>query len=243
MTIRILLIMAAMAAALPSMADEVKVGGESTFIPLTNGKPYLFVIHQGRSVKVQRIQDTHWRLSGFFAKTIRPCPPHCLQSVTPAPGVKTIGEVELFNFMENELRDGSGLLIDARLPVWYAKGTIPGSINIPFTEFTKKPDTPEMDALLKRLGAKPRGKVGLWESLKEKWNSDEAKYKTDKWDFTDAKKVVLFCNGPLCGVSPRAIRGLVAAHYPADKIFYYRGGMQMWEMWGLTTVKPKVVKQ
>ena len=45
--------------------------------------------------------------------------------------------------------------------------------------------------------------------------------------------------GPACGQSPRAIRGLLDAGYPGDKIRYYRGGMQMWQLWGLTTVVPQ----
>jgi rhodanese-related sulfurtransferase len=222
------------------LAEEgrLKVGGSSEFVPLTKGKPYLYVIHEGSSVKVQRIQDPNYELSGYYAKTIRKCPPFCIQPITPDPRVKVVGEVEVFNFMENELRNGKGLLIDARTPSWYQKGTIPGAINIPFTKLSKKPGSPEMDAMLKRLGAKPRGEVGFWESLLERWGFVDASYKTEKWDFTDAKELLLFCNGPACGQSPRAIRGLLAAEYPADKIHYYRGGMQLWELWGLTTVKP-----
>jgi hypothetical protein len=29
---------------------------------------------------------------------------------------------------------------------------------------------------------------------------------------------------------------MIEAGYPAEKIFYYRGGMQMWRMLGLTVV-------
>ena len=233
-------VLVSMAAALHAEeGGELKVGGDSGFVPLTKDKPYLYVIHEGSSVKVQRIQDPNYELSGYFAKTIRKCPPFCIQPITPDPRVGVIGEVELFNFMENELRNGKGMLIDARTPSWFRKGTIPGAVNIPFTELSKKPGSPEMDAMLRRLGAKPRGEVGFWESLMERWGITEDGHKTEKWDFTEAKELVLFCNGPACGQSPRAIRGLLAAKYPADKIHYYRGGMQLWELWGLTTIKPK----
>ncbi|MDF1873231.1 MAG: rhodanese-like domain-containing protein, partial [Vannielia sp.] len=43
-------------------------------------------------------------------------------------------------------------------------------------------------------------------------------------------------NGPWCGQSPTAARRMIEAGYPADKIYYYRGGMQMWQMLGLTVV-------
>ncbi|MCW8950770.1 MAG: hypothetical protein OQL17_12355, partial [Sedimenticola sp.] len=38
--------------------EEVVVGAEGGVIPLYKDKPYLHVIHNGRSVKVQRVQDT-----------------------------------------------------------------------------------------------------------------------------------------------------------------------------------------
>ena len=37
--------------------DEVKVGADDGAIMLYKGKPYLHVMHKGRSVKVQRVQD------------------------------------------------------------------------------------------------------------------------------------------------------------------------------------------
>lgn len=58
----------------------------------------------------------------------------------------------------------------------------------------------------------------------------EEKLQSGKWDFSSAKDVVVFCNGPACDQSPRAITALLAAGYPAEKLFYYRGGMQMWEL-------------
>lgn len=220
-------------------ADQLKVGEASAFIPLVKGKPYLHVIHEGRSVKVQRVQDPDYTLKGYFAKTGRKCPPFCIQPVSPDPSVATIGEVELFEFMETGLRDGSGVLIDARTPSWFRKGTIPGSVNYPFTLFGKGPESPEVIEILQLLGAREREDVGAVERLLEDWGWVDTRYTTDNWDFSDAKDLVIWCNGPACGQSPRAIRGLLDAGYPGDKIMYYRGGMQMWQLWGLTTVVPK----
>lgn len=216
---------------------EVKVGGD--FIPLTADKPYLHVVHDGRSIKVQRVQDPDYELKGYFAKTGRKCPPFCIQPETPAFGVEPVGEVELFDFMENELRDGSGILIDARTPSWFQKGTIPGSVNYPFTVLSKDKDDPEMVDILQKFGAKKRGEVGFFTRMLEAWGWVDGRYKTEDWDFAGARKLILWCNGPACGQSPRAIRGLLATGYPADKIKYYRGGMQMWQLWGLTTVTPR----
>ena len=44
---------------------------------------------------------------------------------------------------------------------------------------------------------------------------------------------VFFCNGPQCGQSPTAIRALLKAGFPADKILYYRGGLHDWLTLGL----------
>jgi len=225
-------------AAVPAVAEEEVVVGDSAFIPLAENKPYMYVIHNGRSVKIQRVQDQEYELKGYFAKTARKCPPFCIQPISVDPRVQTIGEIELFDFMEGELRDGRGLLIDARTPTWYEKGTIPGSINIPFTELSKEPSDPVMAQYLKDFGAKPRGEVGAFTRFLEKWGLIDATFKTDNWDFSEAKDLVLWCNGPACGQSPRAIRGLLAAEYPPEKIKYYRGGMQLWQLWGLTTVTP-----
>lgn len=219
------------------LAQELEIGGD--FIPLVKDKPYLHVVHEGRSIKVQRVQDPDYELKGYFAKTARKCPPFCIQPVVPHPDVKPAAEVELFDFMETELRDGTGVLIDARTPSWFKKGTIPGSVNYPFNVLTKGADDPEVAEILEKLGGKERGEVGFFTSLMEDWGLADAKYKTENWDFTQAKNVIVWCNGPACGQSPRAIRGLVDAGYPTDKIRYYRGGMQLWQLWGLTTVVPR----
>jgi rhodanese-related sulfurtransferase len=170
---------------------------------------------------------------------VRKCPPFCIQPAEPVPGVDVVGEIELFDFMETDLRDGRGLLIDARTVSWFRKGTIPGSVNIPFTLFAKPPEDPDVIAMLESFGVRERGQVGAVERVLENWGLTETGEKNDRWDFSEAKKLVLWCNGPACGQSPRAIRGLVDMGYPANRISYYRGGMQMWQLWGLTTVVPR----
>ena len=219
-----------------SGAEELVVG-ESKVIGLTADKPFLHVIHEGRSIKVQRVQDPDYELKGYFAKTARKCPPFCIQPEQVTPSVATVGEVEVFSFMENELRDGKGYLIDARTPEWFQRGTIPGSINIPFTQFGDE-NSQEMEKILERFGAKRRVDVGTVSRKLEEMGLMDGEFKTDKWDYTDCKELVVWCNGPACGQSPRAIKGLLKAGYPAERIAYYRGGMQMWQLWGLTTVIP-----
>ena len=43
--------------------------------------------------------------------------------------------------------------------------------------------------------------------------------------------------GPVCPQSPTAMRAMIRDGFPAEKIYYYRGGMLDWDALGLTTVE------
>lgn len=207
-------------------------------VKLTPTQGHVEVIHDGDVVKVQRIQDQNHQLNGGFAKTSRKCPPFCIQPMLVAPGVRTVGELDIFGFMEKQLLDGTGLIVDARTSAWHMRGTIPGSINIPFTTFKLDAHESQLIEAMKKLGVRPRGKVnGLARNL-EKIGLLSDDLRNDDWDFEGAKELILWCNGPWCGQSPRAINLLIKLGYPAEKLYYYRGGMQMWQLFGLTTVIP-----
>jgi rhodanese-related sulfurtransferase len=111
-------------------------------------------------------------------------------------------------------------VVDSRTPDWVEKGTIPGTINIPWDKLDIGKSGPAAvgEVLERQLGA--RRQDGFW-------------------NFDGAKTLVMFCNGPWCGQSPTNIRDLLKIGYPAHKLFWYRGGMQDWENLGLTTVKPE----
>lgn len=158
-------------------------------------------------VEISRIQDNANELSGIWAQTSRPCPNFCIQPMQPAPGVTTIGELELMEM----LADPAAVVLDSRVRPDYEGGAIPGAIHMPYTEAADR---------LGELGCEPDFEGFIC-------------------DGDEIPRVALYCNGPWCGQSPAATRRMIKAGYPADKLYYYRGGMQVWRMLGLTVVVPE----
>ena len=178
------------------------------------------VKHNGKAVTIMRNQNQKNTINPAFAKTSRKCPPFCIRPFTTAEGVETIAELEVIGYAKKMSGgDSSIMLVDNRTPDWHKKGTIPGAVNVPFTKINRK---------------KGADDLSIAESL-EMFGAVEG----DKgWDFSKAKTLVMFCNGMWCGQSPLGISGIMGVGYPAEKIKWYRGGMQSWEIAGLTTVKP-----
>lgn len=199
-------------------------------------------VHDGDDlIMIERIQNQDNVLSGGYTKTSRKCPPFCIQPLQVALGVTTVAELELLEFIDKKLEVGRGIMVDARTPSWHKKGTIPGSIYIPFTEFDVSKPVKELEKTLKRLNVYkkvPKNNI-FWNGLNDIFGYDVNAANSGIWDFSEAKDVLLWCNGMWCGQSPRAIKNLLELGYPAKKIFYYRGGMQSWQSLGLTVRKPR----
>ncbi|MCW8931626.1 MAG: rhodanese-like domain-containing protein [Gammaproteobacteria bacterium] len=205
-------------------------------VNISKSLPYVDIEYKNNIIRVQRIQDDKHVLKGGFAKTSRNCPPFCIQPMNVARGVETVAELEVVDFISKDVKQKTGVIIDARTEGWHNKGTIPGSINIPFTVFGMDETDPELVAAMKTLGVKQKSTSSDDDSFWS-WASDDDN-KNSNWDFSNAKDLVLWCNGMWCGQSPRAIRSLLNHGYPAKKIKYFRGGMQTWLILGLTVVKP-----
>lgn len=194
-----------------SSATEVKITGDM---------PSVTVMHNGQPVVIERNQNQENTINPAFAKTSRKCPPFCIQPGELAPGVQTIGELEMIHYIKKQSDgDKSILVIDSRTPDWLEKGVIPGATSIPWDKLNigKSDPLTVTEILEKQLGAKQMDGF---------------------WNFDDAKTLVMYCNGAWCGQSPTNIKGLLKIGYPAHKLKWYRGGMQEWEVLGLTTVKP-----
>jgi rhodanese-related sulfurtransferase len=188
-------------------------------VGITNNMMDVTVKHNGKDTKISRNQDNKNTVKDAFAKTSRPCPPFCIQPSVLAPGVETIAEVEVLDYLARMSGgDDSILVIDSRTPDWVKKGTIPGAVNLPWT------------ALNPAKGADP---VSILEIMEDKFGVTESE---GLLNFSKAKTLVMFCNGMWCGQSPNNIKNLLKFGYPAHKIKWYRGGMQDWEILGLSTV-------
>jgi len=220
---RLLLLAAAAAAAGPAVGANPSEGVfdlDALEVRISEDLPYIEVPHDGEKVLLMRHQDPAHTIAAPYDKTARPCPPYCVQPMQVAPGVETLGELELIGYLRRiAAGDSDVLVIDSRTPDWVALGTIPGAINIPYTRLDPAHARPQQIAELLQLEFGAATADGLWH-------------------FGGAKTLVFFCNGAWCGQSPTNIKALLGLGYPAHRLKWYRGGMQAWEQLGLTTVPP-----
>lgn len=131
--------------------------------------------------------------------------------------VETYGELEVITFIQEMQADPSMLFIDTRDEEWYGYRTIPGADNIHYIYITMpKVFEKEYKDTLKKFGIVRKGKT---------------------FDFSNAKTLLLFCNGAWCSQSPKMVKALLALGYPPEKIKWYRGGMDDWLGLSMTTTK------
>ncbi|GAB6041324.1 rhodanese-like domain-containing protein [Endothiovibrio diazotrophicus] len=198
--------------ALAAVALSLPLAGFAGGHSITKDLDQVTVKQDGKEVVITRNQEH------------RACPPFCVQPIQIAPGVETLGELEVLSYLKR-MSDGddSILVVDSRTPEWLARGTIPGSINVPWTRISAESatawDTNAADTFREEIA-----KFGV------------ADHK-GMLDFSGAKTLVLFCNGAWCAQSATNVKTLLKHGYPADKLKWYRGGMQSWTDLGLTVAK------
>lgn len=168
--------------------------------------------YQGREMTIAQAPRADAIAVTRFYELHGGCDGLCIAPETAAAGVTTISENAVIDFITGPVAGGTGLLIDSRLPSERALGFLPTSVSLPFSLISE--DNPLLPEILVALGAR---------SFEGALN------------FSDAMPLVVFDAGPTTMDAPKFINAMIAAGYPADKIQYYRGGMQVWSTLGLTT--------
>ena len=166
-----------------AVAEDLRIIGED--------KSFVATLPSGETITITRQMTDCAKNKGW------------LQPLVPEPGIVPVTEIEVLN----AISDPDTILVDMRTEEWFLDATLPGSVNIPYTEVAMR-----MDA----LGCS---------------KSDAG------WVCRNASNVVGFCNGPVCPQSPTAMKAMIRDGFPAEKIHYYRGGMLDWDALGLTTVE------
>ncbi|WP_072680593.1 rhodanese-like domain-containing protein [Arcobacter sp. LA11] len=218
--LKILLILGLISTA--NYANDLNLRGDGVSIEKDDSKFIIKRMHDEECRKINGADPKNiW--SGNYANA--KLPEKCVKKFVTTVGkitpmnindkVKTVGEVEVIKFIEESQSNEDMLLIDARLPDWFLQMTIPTAENIPFTYFNKDKYPDDFYDVLEMVGV---------EEISE-----------GKYDFSKAKKLLLFCNGPWCPQSTFAINNLIKIGFPQDKLLWYRGGMYSWKMLNLTT--------
>ena len=168
-------------------------------------------LFNGAQIEISRDTDTAPQHAATFAGISNTCGAPCIAPMEVAGGVPTFGETEVLSFLVNEVANSTGLLVDARMPNDRAKGFIPGSVNLPYA--TLDAGTSFLSEIFTALGAR---------ALNGEFN------------FADAQSLLVYDTGPSSDDAGRLVNNLLAAGYPAEKIKYYRGGMQVWAVLGFS---------
>ncbi len=139
--------------------------------------------------------------------------------------METVGELEVLGYLQRiSNNDRTVVVVDSRTPGWILRGTIPGSVNIPWN----------------KINVDVGGSFDIETEAETLSNILVTQFgvqlNNGKWDFRNAKTLVLFCNGVWCPQSSVNIKTLAKLGYPTYKLKWYRGGMQSWTSLGLTTV-------
>jgi len=106
-----------------------------------------FVLN-GVTLKQDRSREVQ---DDFKNPAVRKCKPFCVQPET-MEGAATV-KMEDFQKMAPDINSGKILIVDMRTPEWFLKETIPGSINLPYTDLSGS--ITKANVKIKKLEDKP----------------------------------------------------------------------------------------
>ncbi len=122
--------------------------------------------------------------------------PFGIQPTKVADGIDNIGEIELLKFMQDDVVNGKGVVVDARLKSWYELETIPSAINLPYTVI-ENGSKRKVEKVFRLLGMRI--------------NSDGS------WDFSHLKILAIFDNGLWCEQATHLIDADVNASWTSKR--------------------------
>ena len=171
-------------------------------------------IFNGAQVRIARENAQAAEFAASFTATDDSCGAACIAPLNVAPGVATLDEPQVLRFMMDEIANNAGLMVDARSVEDRARGFIPGSVSLPHS--TVDPKGRFWHEIVKALGATSQGGV---------------------IEYSNARALLVYDTGPSTDDAGQLVRNLLAVGYPAEKIKYYRGGMQVWSVLGFNIEK------
>jgi rhodanese-related sulfurtransferase len=176
---------------------------------LTPAKASFFF--NGEQITISRNAPEAVQAAQTFVSADPNCGGPCIAPMQIAQGVETLGEAEVLEFLVTQVAAGRGLMVDARAPEERAKGFIPGTVSLPHKTLLAQ-NAYRKDILL-ALGARSY---------------------EDVFNFSDARSLLIYDNGPSSDDAGQLVANLLEAGYPPEMIHYYRGGMQVWSVLGFS---------
>ena len=181
-------------------AEEKEKPKRKMELKITEMLSSITIVHENQTLRIKRTPKNQEHT----------CPPFCIQPMN-IKGVRTVGELEVLEFIKALKGKEAKLLIDIRNSKLYNQNTIPGAINIPYSMLKNKSKYQEQ--VLKLLGGKKRG---------------------EKWMFKLVPTLLIFGDSEEDDKVSNSIKTLLELSYPAQKIYYYRTGIEAWNRLGLT---------
>jgi len=169
-------------------------------LKITETLTSITIVHENQTLRIKRTPKNQEHT----------CPPFCIQPMN-IKGIRTVGELEVLDFIKELKGKQAKLLIDIRKSKQYKQHTIPGAINIPYSMLKEK--SKYQDQVLTLLGGEKR---------------------EGKWIFKSVPTLLIFGASDENDKASKAIKTLLQLSYPNQKIYYYRAGIEGWTHLQLT---------
>lgn len=80
---------------------------EASQVPLSPDLDAIDIEIKGKKIHISRIQDSNHKLENNYSLTSRLSPPFEIQAYTVLKGIKTVSELDVFTFIQEDLKKRS----------------------------------------------------------------------------------------------------------------------------------------